>query len=73
MDTANNLDQFEGDISLIKRSKRLKRPEQGAVSKEGVDRRKKPRSVGETRNLLLQKGSESDNGSTVVGGAKRSG
>ena len=70
MDTANNFDQFEGHISLTKRSKRLKRPEQGAVS-EGVDRRKKPRSLGETRNFLLQKGS--DNGSTIVGGAKRSG
>ena len=71
MDTATTLDQFEGDISLKKRSKRLKRPEQGAASEEGLDRRKKPRSVGETRNLLLQKGS--DNGSTIVGGAKRSG
>ena len=71
MDTATTLDQFEGDISLKKRSKRLKRPEQGA--EEGLDGRKKPRSVEETRTSLLQRGSESDNVSTVVGGAKRSG
>ena len=70
MDTANNYYKFEGDISLKKRSKSLKRPEQGAIS-EGLDRRKGPRSVRETQNLLLQKGSH--NGSTIVGGAKRSG